>query len=71
MNRCHFTESYQRMELEKKKNKVSKQVYKGPIIRYQSVTMPLIEELPADDEINVDEDGDGCVVISICILINF
>ena len=47
------------MELEKKKNKVSKQTYKGPVIRYHSVTMPLIEELPAEDEINVDEDADG------------
>ena len=48
---------YQQLELEKKKTKVQKQVYHGPIIRYHSVTMPLIEELPSDMEINVDGDG--------------
>ena len=47
------------MELEKKRSKVIKRAYKGPIIRYQSLTMPLIEELPGDDEINVDGDNDG------------
>jgi len=52
-------ENYQRLELEKKKAKSTKQNYKGPVIRYQSVTMPLIEELPIEAEINVDEDFDG------------
>ena len=46
------------MELEKKKSRVQKTVYKGPIIRYHSVTMPLIEDLP-DTDVNVDEDGEG------------
>ena len=55
----YIVETYRQMELEKKKNKVAKQVHKGPVIRYQSVTMPLIQELPTEDEINVDEDTDG------------
>ena len=55
----YLVETYRQMELEKKKNKVAKQVHKGPVIRYQSVTMPLIQELPAEDEINVDGDTDG------------
>ncbi|XP_023224393.1 vacuolar protein sorting-associated protein 72 homolog [Centruroides sculpturatus] len=38
-------ESYQRLELEKKKTKIIKPAYKGPMIRYHSVSMPLIEEL--------------------------
>lgn len=38
-------ESYQRLELEKKKTKIIKPTYKGPMIRYHSVSMPLIEEL--------------------------
>ena len=49
-------ENYQRMELEKKKNRIQKQMHKGPIIRYHSLTMPLIEELPPEPEISVDED---------------
>jgi len=49
-------ETYQRMELERKKARVTKQVYKGPTIKYQSVTMPLIEEIPGETEINVDEE---------------
>lgn len=44
------------MELEKKKNRIQKQMHKGPIIRYHSLTMPLIEELPPEPEISVDED---------------
>ncbi|XP_076335591.1 vacuolar protein sorting-associated protein YL-1 [Tachypleus tridentatus] len=39
-------ESYQRLELERKKTKFIKHTYKGPVIRYHSVSMPLIEELP-------------------------
>lgn len=35
------------MEIEKKKSRPSKRVYHGPIIRYHSMSMPLIEELPA------------------------
>nr|XP_022317512.1 vacuolar protein sorting-associated protein 72 homolog [Crassostrea virginica] len=50
-------ENYQRMELEKKKNRIQKQMHKGPIIRYHSLTMPLIEELPPEPEISVDEDS--------------
>jgi len=50
-------ENYQRLELERKKNRVQKSAYRGPIIRYHSVTMPLIQELPGD-EIHVDSDSD-------------
>ena len=57
-----FPENYQKLELEKKKARSQKVVYKGPIIRYQSVTMPLIEELP--DDINVDEEGSVFVHIA-------
>ncbi|GAB6019123.1 Vacuolar protein sorting-associated protein 72, variant 2 [Chamberlinius hualienensis] len=50
-------ESYQRLELERKKNRIVKKSYKGPLIRYQSVSMPLIEELPSESEkIDVVED---------------
>jgi len=44
------------MELEKKKNRIQKQMHRGPMIRYQSFTMPLIEELPQEQEISVDVD---------------
>lgn len=43
-------ESYQRLELEKKKTKIIKPSYKGPMIRYHSVSMPLIEELPEGEQ---------------------
>lgn len=39
-------ESYQRLELEKKKAKIVKTTYRGPMIRYHSISMPLIEEAP-------------------------
>ncbi|XP_064457874.1 vacuolar protein sorting-associated protein 72 homolog [Ornithodoros turicata] len=39
-------ESYQRLELEKKKAKIVKTPYRGPMIRYHSISMPLIEEAP-------------------------
>ena len=51
-------ETYHRMELEKKKARVQKQVYRGPVIRYQSVTMPLIEDL-SEAEINVEESSEN------------
>ena len=44
------------MESEKKKARSTKQIYRGPIIRYQSVTMPLIEEITPELEIDVDTD---------------
>ncbi|ELU03616.1 hypothetical protein CAPTEDRAFT_166924 [Capitella teleta] len=57
-------ETYQRMELEKKKARGQKQIFRGPLVKYLSTTMPLIEELesPQDScggsepEINVDEE---------------
>ncbi|XP_029637930.1 vacuolar protein sorting-associated protein 72 homolog isoform X2 [Octopus sinensis] len=53
-------ETYQRLESEKKKCRVQKTTYKGALVRYQSVTMPLIEELPQslhnnEPEINVED----------------
>lgn len=62
---CLFhAETYQRMELEKKKARGQKQIFRGPLIKYISTTMPLIEELDApqdsgggsETEINVDDD---------------
>lgn len=38
-------EMFQRLELEKKKSKVIKPTYTGPMIRYHSTTMPAIEEI--------------------------
>lgn len=43
-------ENYQRLELEKKSRRAIKQTQKGPVIRYHSLTMPLIEELPDEEE---------------------
>lgn len=41
-----LSEKYQLMEIEKKKVKPVKKEYAGPMIRYHSVRMPLIEEVP-------------------------
>lgn len=38
-------EKFRKMELEKKKTRPTKRVFTGPILRYQSLTMPLVEEL--------------------------
>lgn len=53
------------MELEKKKTRGSKKGIVGPTIRYHSVAMPLLEELPSTDrsppneeKINVEDTGD-------------
>lgn len=40
-------EKFRKMELEKKKTRPTKRVFTGPIIKYQSLTMPLVEELQA------------------------
>ena len=63
----YITENYRRLEMEKKKSRVQKNVYKGAIIRFQSVTMPLIQELPGESEINVDDDvtPDGYVCCNL------
>jgi len=50
-------DAYQKLELEKKKSRVHRQTYSGPVIRYHSVTVPVADELPIDPvEINVDTD---------------
>ncbi|XP_050035524.1 vacuolar protein sorting-associated protein 72 homolog [Dermacentor andersoni] len=41
-------ESYQRLELEKKKAKIVKNTNRGPMIRYHSISMPLIEEVDVE-----------------------
>lgn len=43
-------ENYRRLELEKKSRRGVKQAHKGPLIRYHSLTMPMIEEIPDDEE---------------------
>ena len=57
--RLTFVEIYHKMELEKKRARSQKQVYKGPVIRYQSLTMPLIEEYQAETDINVETSDNG------------
>lgn len=43
-------ERYEKLELEKsRKNKISRKQIRGPIIRYHSMTMPLIQELDQTD----------------------
>lgn len=54
---CDNVETFQKLELEKKKSRVHRQTYSGPFIRYHSVTVPVVDELStADQEINVDSD---------------
>lgn len=38
------------MEIEKKKTRPTKRVSTGPLIRYHSLSMPLIEEVNAPDK---------------------
>lgn len=38
-------EIFRKMELEKKKTRPTKRVFTGPIVKYQSLTMPLVEEV--------------------------
>ena len=52
----YVIETYNRLELERKKTRTVKQAYRGPMIRYHSVSMPLIEELP-EQRLNVEDDG--------------
>jgi hypothetical protein len=47
--------------MEKKKTRTVKKTFQGPIIRYQSVSMPLIEVMHQDQQespITVDEGDD-------------
>ncbi|XP_014248123.1 vacuolar protein sorting-associated protein 72 homolog isoform X2 [Cimex lectularius] len=48
-------EKFYKMELEKKKNRVVKKTFNGPVIRYCSVSMPLITEIESP-EIKVHEE---------------
>lgn len=38
-------EKFRRMELEKKKTRPTKRIFTGPILRYQSITMPIVEDV--------------------------
>lgn len=40
-----FVEKFKQMEIEKKKTRPTKRTYSGPIIRYHSLSMPLMEEV--------------------------
>lgn len=46
-----FIEKFKQMEIEKKKTRPTKRNYVGPIIRYHSLSMPLIEEVPTSTSI--------------------
>lgn len=51
-------EKYQRLENEKKSRRIVKKVFNGPMVRYYSTKMPVIEqakENPRPVEISVDE----------------
>uniref|UniRef100_A0A146LNE8 Vacuolar protein sorting-associated protein 72 homolog n=1 Tax=Lygus hesperus TaxID=30085 RepID=A0A146LNE8_LYGHE len=43
-------EKFYKMESEKKKHRPTKKVFTGPTIKYHSVAMPLIEEIPLSDD---------------------
>ncbi|XP_055615463.1 vacuolar protein sorting-associated protein 72 homolog [Toxorhynchites rutilus septentrionalis] len=47
-------EKFRKMELEKKKTRPTKRVFTGPTIRYQSLTMPLVEEVLPSKSISTD-----------------
>ena len=43
------------MELEKKKKTITKPVIKGPIIRYHSVSMPLVEDEEENNDLELED----------------
>ena len=61
-------QAYQQLEADKKKSKVQKVVVKGPVIRFHSLSMPVIEVTEPlvkvddneDDEVNVDSTKRCC-----------
>jgi len=48
-----ISEKYQKLELEKKKTRSTKKAISGPMVRYHSIAMPIIEE--ADISVEPDE----------------
>ena len=62
-----LTEAYERLELEKKRTRVVKNVYRGAVIRFHSVSMPVLSgsDIADSEDVNVDVDDDekyvGCV----------
>lgn len=58
-----FTEKYQKLENEKKNTRTVRKAQTGPIIRYQSLSMPVmvLSEVNCDkedDKINIDGDDE-------------
>lgn len=49
-----FPENYERLEADKKKQVQKKRKCVGPVIRYWSVTMPLITELGKEENVDVE-----------------
>ena len=59
-----FTEKYQKLEMEKKKTRTVKKTFQGPMIKYHSLGMPLIEvseQNQQESPITVDEGEDDKV----------
>lgn len=54
-------EKYQKLELEKKKTRIVKKVFTGPVIRYQSLTMPIIKDITDEKVIISDEQTESRV----------
>ncbi|XP_071942919.1 vacuolar protein sorting-associated protein 72 homolog [Antedon mediterranea] len=50
--------AYQLLEASRKKQKFTKQVYKGPTIKYRSMSMPLVEEIKDSNSTDVVVDKD-------------
>lgn len=42
--KCFFLEKFHKMELEKKKTRPTKRIFTGPMIRYHSMTMPVVRK---------------------------
>lgn len=61
-------QAYQQLEADKKKTKIQKVAYKGPVIRFHSLSMPVLEVTEPlvkvddneDDEVNVDSTKRCC-----------
>ena len=47
-------QAYQRLEADKKKSKLQKPTQKGPIIRFHSLSMPIVELEEQEQEVKVD-----------------
>lgn len=54
----YITEKYQKLENEKKNTRTVRKTHVGPMIRYQSLSMPImvLSETCVDEKINVESD---------------